>query len=271
MTTTTQRANARTTKDQRDETLAEFSSAVDAHLGRPAGFARAVADLADVRARIKRIEERRSSIYRELEQRHRARGGGPVLVPSSRGGEPWVLRRTNAKVSVTRTVPAEIAKKADRAVYEAARVAKAKLRLVPPPLWRGSGDVDKLPALPNPGTDTGAVIALYRAKQFDVLAELRQLEDDARLALDKIAADCGWDGGETNGPILFADGWEIGLRTREYSADRLREIDPALFDRLAVTKERAAGTRIMVVGLEQAFALGYVTEEDLEADEIDGE
>ena len=260
-----------TAKDQRTVTLEQFSAQIDAHLGRPAGFAEAVAALAEARARTKRVDDRRKAIYRELEQRHLGRGGGVVVLPGGGGREPWVLRRTEEKRSVVRTVPAELVKKLDRAAYERARVSKAKLKLVTPETWRGGGDVDRLPAIPHPTQTTDHVINLYRSKVFDVLRDLKAEEEQARLDLDKIAADCGWDGGEAEGPLAFTDGWMLGLRTREYSVEALKANQPEVFDRLAISKERRSGTRLMVMGLDQAMALGFVTEDDLECDEIDGE
>lgn len=192
-----------------------------------------------------------------------------MVVPATTGGgEPLVVRRTTSKRAVVRTVAAERVRNADRAAYLRAKVPVARVRIAAPATWRGSGDTDALPPVAVMHNDDTHVVRLYRSPMFDVLPELRATADDARVDLDKIAADSGWDGGEEHGPIMFADGWEVGLRTRQYSADALKRNDPELYERLAVTTERAAGTRLLIMGMEAAIAAGYVDE--VECDEIDG-
>ena len=71
---------------------------------------------------------------------------------------------------------------------------------------------------------------------------LRQVEQDTIAALEKLGAEFGWDGDAQ----VFSDGWTVQLNRVQFSADKLRELEPEVFDRLAVTKVRATSPRVYI-------------------------
>jgi hypothetical protein len=246
--------------------LDTFSASIDSHIGTPVGFADKVRHLADLKATIKAAGERRAAVYDALKTAHG--GGGAQVVPIGAGGvENKVLRLATTRGGVSRTVPSEVLKKADKAAWEAARRPRAKLSLTAPATYRPGGGAVKLPPLPRADMGLAQLVALYQSPLFDVIATCDNEVEDVRDDLEKIAANAGWDGGIENGALLTTDGWQLKLRELAYDADKLKANDPALYDRLARTVERKGSTRLVVMGYDHALAAGYLDE----FDEIDGD
>lgn len=224
---------------KRIETLMAFSRSLDAHAGTSVGFVDAVVELAAVRARKAVIDARRKQIFEV------------VRVKFERGdlvaGEGRMLAQTEpTPVVTTRAVPADVVKKRSLVLWESARVAKPFVQVKPPKLLASSmaneavQAVGALPPVPDARRAVHDVVALYEA--VPPTTELRAREKSLVERLRLIGATYGWDGL----PLEFSDKWTVGLDRLEFSSDRLREIDPRLWDALAVEKPTGGFQRVYV-------------------------
>lgn len=235
-------------------TLDEFDAALTSEHGHPTGFAATVRELAVTRAQIKQIDAARAEVFEHVKRAydvgHRAVGGTGYELRQTTPGEPTTYR----------AVASAVCKKADPKAWQRAQAAKRWVQVKPPPAFELAIPVIDTPAVPDFLPPDQATI-LYR--EHPAWKRRRWLADDEeRLigSLEKIAAEFGWDGGETDGPVTFTDGWSVQLRTRQYSSERLAEVDPALFDQLAEVKTKQTPARVVVARAEER-----------EWDELDGE
>lgn len=249
--------------DHRKETLAQFSAQLDAHFGEPSGFADTVMALYVVRAQIARLTRHRQACSSALRIQH-DRGVSRVL---GSGGTPWELRVSKPTAVVTkRYAPSDRVKKADAKLWAAAKVPKPFLQVKSHPVRPLRVEV---PA----DISTSSTVDVYGLEPRDLvehikglppMAPLKETEQAHHDALDKIAANAGWDGL----PIEFADFWLVGLRRVQFDSDRLREIDPDAWERMAVDKQYGGTTRLYIANLGGADA----SDDGLtDLDEIDGE
>lgn len=241
--------------DRRPETLAEFAAQLREHAaraGQSISFMTDVHELANTRAQITLLRARRTLIFEQLKRRY----AGGITTTST--GE-YVLRMSRPSELVTvRTVESDTVKRAYPTAWQAARVIVPRVAVTTPPDWNstdggGAGSppshasrsafrTPRLPAVPRATDTLDRCVAAYRHRAFDRLEELRR--DEALLigGLEDIADKYGWDGL----PIVFSDGWKIGLRCRRFDAESLREHEPAIFDELAIDKVRGGSTRLYV-------------------------
>ncbi|AYP70051.1 hypothetical protein I5G62_gp65 [Mycobacterium phage CRB2] len=255
MTTTKRKGVGPTKKARRatetvyDETLAEFSRALDSHLHRPAGFAEAVLELHRIRRTRAILRERRSEIFSRLRE-HAERGNTFVRISDT---EAYELRRTTpAAQTVTKTVTSAAAVKAGAGLWEAARVITPYVQVKSPVGAVPDLPLPAMPEVPPSGVSLAGAVAAYRSVPKD--AELRNQEEEIITALEKIAADAGWDGE----PVTFGDGWVVGLRRKEYSSDQLKANDPAAWDALATPVIKGGHSRLY---LAKVNAAGEASEE----------
>ncbi|QPX62179.1 hypothetical protein PBI_INDLOVU_64 [Mycobacterium phage Indlovu] len=256
--TTPKRRSARpkkaTSGPTHNMTLDEFDALLNSERGYPVAFAATVKELAVTRAQIKQLDAARSEVFehvkRAYELGHRVVGSTGYELRQTSPGEP----------SAYRAVASAVAKKADPEAWRRAQAAKRWVQVKCPPAFELAIPVIDTPSVPEFLPPDQATI-LYR--EHPAWKRRRWLaQDEERLigSLEKIAAEFGWDGGETDGPVTFTDGWSVQLRTTQYSSERLAETDPALFDALAETKVKQASPRIVV---------RHADEHDM--DELDGE
>lgn len=243
-------------------TLAQFSAQIDDHLHYPAGFAEHVTGLADVRDIIARTEARRKASHDEL----KARYAGGSRVYTLGGGERRVLVERESKPTLVKAVSSAAAKKADPAAWAKAKVLKQWRSVVAPEDHVNPLAMPSIPPLPWNGADLATVAGLYQSPAWDVIGELRDTERDHFDALDKIAADAGWDGQE----YVFTDGWHIMLTTPRYDSEAFRRAAPKLWNQLAEVGERGGGSRLVIMDWDKAVDLGLVDDEG-DLDEIDGD
>lgn len=220
-----------TPKGARPETLDEFSAALDDHLNADVGFADAVRDLWVTRQRLANLESARRETFEHVKTAFHT---GTRVV-----GEFELRETARREPEVYRAVEAAVVKKHAPAAYAAARTLVSRVSVSAP---RGSADLvprDRVPKLPKTVTAEAAVRA-YKSDLFSLIKLLKSEEVDLLGRLEKIAAEAGWDGTEQ----VFADGWKAALKREQFSGERLREIDPDLWDRLAVTKVREQQPRV---------------------------
>ncbi|QGH75313.1 hypothetical protein I5G61_gp65 [Mycobacterium phage Quesadilla] len=235
--TTTKRAKARTKKapaDAREESLAQFSATLDEHAGRAVGFAVAVAELAKARAQIAQLKAARAEVFDVIKERfeegHRLVGEGRFELRMSGGGEAKVYR----------AVESAAVKKANPAAWRRAQAVVPFVSVKAP-----AAAALKVPVVPtpqvNPAMSVEAAVAAYTDHPAWLrLKALRAEETELIGTLEKMAAEFGWDGL----PITFSDGWVAGLKRMQFSADKLAELEPEVFEELAVTKVRQAPARV---------------------------
>ena len=218
-------------------------------------FRQTVITLATTRAQIAQLSKARKAIHERLNDAYE-RG-----VRELRGG--YTLKQTSAgEGSEYLAVSSAAAEKADKAAWQRAKMPKPFVQAKPPEqlaaVLRNDQWVAHIaPELPE-NADIEQAAAVYREHPaWDVLKQLRELEAECVERLDKLGAEFGWDGL----PLVFSDGWTVGLKRMQFDSDRLYLVAPELFDRLAEVKVRNNGQRVYI---------GKIGEND-EADEIDGE
>ncbi|AYB70605.1 hypothetical protein SEA_SERENDIPITOUS_64 [Mycobacterium phage Serendipitous] len=248
-------------------TLAEADANISEAMGRPAGFAETVQKLADIKAVSKTLKDRREQVWKQVKGLHpRPSGGGVHVVRSGAPGGGWVLRPVTSQRSATRKAYSAAVKAADAELWRRCLVPRRVITIAAPKDYTGS-DLDvKLPALPNRGASAETLIRLYKSKLYtDQLRELGLMEDDAKLALDKLAAEIGWEGEQ----YRFTDGWRAQLVQETFDGDRLRQIDPAAWDRLSEVVETGGITKLTLMEYNKAVENGLVDLDEI--DEIDGD
>lgn len=226
--------------DVRPETLKQFSADLDAHAGRVVGFERMVTDLARTRAAVKQMKAARAAVHAHVKRAYEI--GHRVI-----SGTGLELRQTQPGYPVTYlAVDSAAAKKADKAAWARAQARERWVQITPPSSFVLRLRLPELPEARDFIPPAEAVVLYAEHPAWDYLKALMDDEKALINKLDKLAADFGWDGGETDGPLVFADGWTAQLARRVYSSERLAEIDPALFKALAVTKVKQAAVRVYV-------------------------
>lgn len=160
-------------------------------------------------------------------------------------GTGYKLKATDPGEPVTvRKVETHTVKKADPKAWERARAVVSYVQVKPPAAFKLAVPLVPTPSVPaNHMPIDKAVVLLKEDRAWAVSRELRDEEVELVERLEKLAADFGWDGL----PITFADGWTAGLRRLQFSSDKLAELDPALFDQLAVerTQQRPGYVRVV--------------------------
>ncbi|AYP70049.1 hypothetical protein I5G62_gp63 [Mycobacterium phage CRB2] len=236
MTTTKGRkATRKAPEDARDETLAQFAKMVDDHHGSAVGFDRLVKELARARAQIAQVKAARDEVFSvvkaRFEEGHRIAGPG-VELRLTAAGEAKIERAVES-AAVKKHNPAAWRRAQADVPYvqvKAPAAAKLAIELIPTPTVNEDWPVEK------------AVEVYQHDPAWVRLKELREIEEETLAKLDKLAADFGWDGH----PITFSDGWSIGLRRKQFSAAKLAELEPEVFEALAVSKVRQATPRVYV-------------------------
>lgn len=259
MTTTRRRAKAPAQKNDRDETLDEFSAAVDEHIGHPVGFADTVRRLHATRTQLYDLKAKRAAVHEHLRSAydlgHRVVGATGLELYQTQPGEPRAVRE----------VPSAVVKKADKKAYEAARVVVQRVSVKAPDRVKV-----KLIEAPDGGgfmPPVDAVLA-YRDPVWRSLKWLAEQEQEMKDALAKIAANAGWDGGVEDGPLVTSDGWSVQVNTRRYDSEALRANDPALWEQLAVATVKQASPALRV---RRYNPDGDGAEDDDEFGELDGD
>lgn len=250
------------------ETLSQFSAQIDAHYGRPLGFADIVKRIAHARARVKYTENRRQLITDELNARFaRLAPNGVLVVPMNGGVRKALFRQTNSP-TVTRTVSSATAQKANKAAWQRAQVRRRYVVATPPKCQAAPAVTDiKLPPTPRSLDSMAFVISMREHAVWDVLKELREAEAAAIGDLDKLAAEAAWDGA----PLAFSDGWIVGLHRVQYDNAALLRNDPRVWEQLAEVTTYGGGTRLKIMDLNDAINRGYIDPDAIDSDEIDGD
>jgi len=218
--------------DLREQTLMQFSAAIDEHAGRVVGFAELAMTLAGTRSQIADLASLRRAWFSKVRDLHRSgvRAVGGVELRESTPSVPEVYR----------AVESAAVKKVDKMAWQRAQAVVPYVSVKPPASWKWP-DLDvAVPPEPKAAADPSAV-GIYRDHPaWQRLKELRQVEEEIIASLSKIGADFGWDGL----PITFADGWTVGLSRMQFSGEKLKAIDPELWDRVAVSKIRQTPAKV---------------------------
>lgn len=214
-------------KDVRDVTLDEFETQLREYAGRDVGFADAVRDYWAASKQLAAVEAARKAVFERIKVEH-AKGNTVVQFrPEDELGPGKVLRQ--AKPSVRRvpaTVPSARIKRWNGGLWKAARVPTSYMKVTAPPSARVAAPEGL--AVPDDSAKLYDLLKAYEA--MPSAAEFTEAKTDAKIRLAKIAADMGdWDGL----PIEFADGWVVGTHALRYSSDKLREIAPDVWEKLA--------------------------------------
>ena len=249
MTTTTRKTTKKAPKGTvRTETLAQFSQELDDHAGQPVGFDVLVRTLYTTRAQLKQLEEARKEVFEHVKRAydigHRVVGGYELKVSNPAPGEPY---RAVSSAEVKKLAPA--AWRRAQAVVPWVSVQAPQAVAAAVPLL----DVPESSGFMPPEQ---AVTTHREHPAWKRIKLLREVEQDTIGALEKLGAEFGWSGDAQ----VFADGWTVQLNRVQFSADKLREVDPEVFDRLAVTKVRATSPRVYI---------GKISSDD--TDEMDGD
>ncbi|AHB79380.1 hypothetical protein JAMAL_60 [Mycobacterium phage JAMaL] len=249
MTTTTRKTTKKAPKGTvRTETLAQFSAALDDHAGQPVGFDVLVRKLFTARAQIKQLEDARKGVFEHVknayELGHRVVGGYELKVSHPAPGEPY---QAVSSAEVKKQAPAAW-RRAQAVVPWVSVQAPAAVAAAVPVIEAPDGSGFMAPE--------AAVLTHREHPAWKKIKLLKDIEQDAIAALEKLGAEFGWDGDAQ----VFADGWQVQLNRVQFSAEKLRELEPDVFDRLAVTKVRAVSPRVYI---------GKISTD--EADEMDGE
>jgi len=205
-------------------------------------FADHVRTLAHLRAQIAIIKDRRSEVYAVLTARYLA---GDLIVG---GGK--MLRTTATKPGQSyRTVPADVVKRAYPQLWAASRVVKPHVSVTVPPRQKtavvaaAAQAVGTLPPVPDINRPASYVARVYEG--MPAVAPLDDAVAASITALREIAAVCDWDGL----PIKFADGWKVGLDHLVYDPAMLEQLDPKVYDELAVDKVRETAPRVFIASV----------------------
>lgn len=249
MTTTTRKTTKKAPKGTvRTETLAQFSQELDDHAGQPVGFDVLVRTLYTSRAQLKQLEEARKEVFehvkRAYEVGHRVVGGYELKVSNPAPGEPY------------RAVSSAEVKKLAPAAWRRAQAVVPRVSVQAPQAVAAAVPVLDVPESGGFMPPEEAVRTHRDHPAWKRIKLLRQVEQDTIAALEKLGAEFGWDGDAQ----VFSDGWTVQLNQVQFSADKLRELEPEVFDRLAVTKVRATSPRVYI---------GQISSDD--NDEIDGD
>ena len=231
-------------KDQRPETLAEFAAQLNDHAGRDVEFDALVRRLLIARQQLAQATEARKQLRAGLHIAYTEHGLRTV------GDTGYQLRLSQPGPATTyRTVMSADVKKADPAAWRRAQAVVSYVQVK-----ASYAERQAVPTLEVPNTaalwnnPVAATVALKEAPVWKLMRGLRDTETETVERLDKLAADFGWDGL----PLTFADGWTVGLRRRQFSADHLAAVDPEAFDRLAVTRVRQTVPTLYVATLSQS-------------------
>ncbi|WIC90041.1 hypothetical protein SEA_SISKO_59 [Gordonia phage Sisko] len=198
-------------------------------------------------------KQQREPIHKLITEAYE-RGAGQVgMLVDQRGmGEGFTVRkrRVEAVSGGPRSVSSAAAKRANARLWKASQVRRDRVAVAVPetvgePTHRELG-VRRLD-MPDAHNrwDLSQMIDKYMLVKD---APFAQAEDEAKHALmvysqinlgylapeHPDAGSARWDGR----PIEFGDGWTVGLTSMQFSSDRLRQLDPVAFDRLATEQNR---------------------------------
>lgn len=241
MTTTTRKTTKTPAKAHvRTETLEQFNRELIEYGGYDPQFDVMVRDLFRVRAQKAQLTEARKAIFEHVKTAHAI---GHRVIP----GTPYELKMTNPK-------PGELYKAVSSAQVKKVAPAAWKRAQAPAPFVQVKAPAAVAAAVPeldapeagefmDPAT---AAVTYKEHPAWSALKELRDEEADLLTRLDKVAAEFGWDGGAEDGPLVFADAWSIQLKHTQFSAEKLAELEPEVFESCAVLKQRAATPHVYV-------------------------
>lgn len=230
-----------TKPDVRPETLDEFSALLDDHAGAHVGFADTVRRLAELKAQVKPIEQRRKEINTRLRE-HYERGDTVVQTGPGEGVE-LAMTRPSA-VRTYRAVSSAVVKKRRPKLWAQCQVSKPWTQVKAP----ASFEVKAVALPPDPGAEATLEAVLRVQAMIPTTTELSAEEQECKDRLAKIAADFGWDGL----PLEFADQWVVGTRRMQFDEERLRAVDPEAYEELAEERSSGGVSRLRVgdVGLD---------------------
>ncbi|URM86159.1 hypothetical protein SEA_BIGGITYBASS_59 [Gordonia phage BiggityBass] len=198
------------------------------------------------------MKDRRAQLYELIVDEHRRAmdNGSDVLTLGHPGGDDArAVKRREVAPEPKWTVPSAVAKKAAPQVWARAKRTASRVATTPPKTLAVPtvAQLDmRLPAVPAEGERwelrrivdnyEDASDVPYASDEDAAKARLVEYSTD-RLGFvpPELRGDPGieppmWDGT----PIVFGDGWKVGLTVTQYDADVLREIAPELWEKLAV-------------------------------------
>lgn len=245
------------TGNVKDVTLDQFSAQLDEEAGEAVGFATAVKALARTREQQKQVKAAREAVKVHVTQAydigHRAVSGTPYEIRMSEPGEPTPYRSVTSDVVKARNPEAW------RRNHAVANFVQVK----PPSVFLSAVKHVDVPADKDFMPPAEAVITLEEHPAFAwTTRALADAEREAIERLDKLAADFGWDGGAADGPLVFTDGWVVQLKRMQFSGEKLAELEPDVFEELAVTKVKQSAPYLYI---------RKAAPEDQEFGEIDGD
>lgn len=206
-----------------NQTLSAFSDEVDEYLGRNAGFGSTVQGLAEARAQLRAVEAARAAYYDRLKAEQQR--GCEFVITDDRKVRLALMERPK---QTRRSVPADRVKKYDQRLWQKAKAVVPFVQ-AKAPHWAKPDAVGYARRVVRPADTLVTLVNGYDDAR-PVLVELRETEADLVARLGDIGDEAGWDGL----PLIFTDEWVVSLRREQYSSDRLREIEPDLWNRLCV-------------------------------------
>lgn len=222
-----------------DQTLLGFSRYLDDLAGEELRFAGKVQHLAVMRREVALIQAAKAPIWDTLKGLYES-----GRVPTFDGR---VLKSTApTPVTTKRAVPSAVIKKREPRMWEAARVLSPYVSVkavgIDEHITQTEAEraVGTLPTFDDPRyPDQVARAYLAFPKQQPIKDRIEVLAAELRA----IAARFAWDGTAR----VFDDGWTVALTQLKYDSDRLRDISPELWEKLAV-ETRVGGTTRLYFG-----------------------
>lgn len=244
--------------------LSVFARTLDEIASRAVGFDNHVERLFTTRTQIAQLRKARTAVYEHVKRA--AALGHEELVGSD--GLAYEIRTTEPKPPVRYlSAPSAAVKAANPLAWRRAVVPVNFVQVTAS--TRISRAVRHIDAPDGKAfMPPGEAVTVYQTHSaWYELRRLKQVEAHTITALQTIAAEFDWDGGVSEGPMKFGDGWTLQLRREQYSSDELKAACPDVFDQVAVAKLKQSVPRVYV------RRLGITDEgDDLDdMDEIDGD
>lgn len=217
-------------------TLDQCDALMSDKLGEPALLAVNFRRLAVIKAALTVADARSTELLAAAAERAE-RNGGKV-----RSGR-WVVEAQSYTTSASWSVPAAVIKKARPHLWEQCRARQRFVTVKPPGPMEATAEL-WIPATPEILKDPD-VIVTCRQKLVDLKRPLELERDTLAQHLYALCQRVGWDWWDGEATVT-ADGWQIQTAALKYAHERLKALDPELYERLAVEIPAASRVRRVV-------------------------